>query len=73
MTTYIIYHNGSIGSRPKSFKKAKTAFMNSIWNAFNKYAKANNFIEAVKDSKYFGALAWKNPHNGDIIELRKVI
>jgi hypothetical protein len=71
MTTYIVYRNGSIGTRPKTFTKKTAAGMTSTWKRFNDYAKENGFSEETLGSQYLGQLAWQNPRTGEIMELRK--
>lgn len=49
----------------------RAVFMNSTWNAFNKYAKGRGFTEMVEGKEYLGYLAWRNPMTDEVMELRK--
>ncbi len=70
-TMYIVYRNGSTGIRPKTFKRNSNVDMAATWKRFNTYAKEKGFTEPVESGQYLGALAWKCPRTGEIMELRK--
>lgn len=66
-----VFHATIDGKPGRKFSKNNRSFMNATWTAFNRYAKGRGFTEPVSGAQYLGALAWRNPATGALMDLRR--
>lgn len=64
------YHATVSGKHCRTIVK-NASYMNSLWAAFNRYAKGRGFTEPTEGEQYLGGLAWRNPSTGLIMELQR--